>query len=157
MCARGDLCETVRADTSLERGDYSPLHYIWFCLYAPLYLAGPTATYNGAVSCLRSPQRAMAWRDIARYAVRWLGLLAGMELLLSRVYAWTFRSVWLDADLSVYQLGHLCHWSLFLLWLKFACIWRFTRCWALADGVDVRENMLRCVNNNYTLTGFWKA
>jgi D-alanyl-lipoteichoic acid acyltransferase DltB (MBOAT superfamily) len=31
------------------------------------------------------------------------------------------------------------------------------RCWALADGMDPPENMRRCVNNNYSFAGFWRA
>jgi hypothetical protein len=43
------------------------------------------------------------------------------------------------------------------MWLKFAVIWRFFRLWALVSGVEVPENMLRCVNNNATILGFWKG
>jgi hypothetical protein len=39
------------------------------------------------------------------------------------------------------------------MWLKFAVIWRFFRLWALLSGVEVPENMLRCVNNNATILG----
>lgn len=34
-------------------------------------------------------------------------------------------------------------------------LWRFFRLWALCDGIETVENMNRCVNNNYTLTGTW--
>jgi D-alanyl-lipoteichoic acid acyltransferase DltB (MBOAT superfamily) len=36
-------------------------------------------------------------------------------------------------------------------------IWRFFRLWALLDGIDTRENMLRCVNANQSFAGFWRA
>lgn len=35
--------------------------------------------------------------------------------------------------------------------------WRFFRLWALLDGVDPPENMIRCVANNYSTLGFWKS
>ncbi|CAE7740794.1 gup1 [Symbiodinium sp. CCMP2592] len=46
---------------------------------------------------------------------------------------------------------------LIAMWLKFLCIWRFARLWALCDGIDVPENMQRCVCNNYSLSGFWRG
>lgn len=35
--------------------------------------------------------------------------------------------------------------------------WRFFRLWALADGIDPPENMIRCVTNNYSTLGFWRS
>ena len=47
--------------------------------------------------------------------------------------------------------------TLNFMYLKFLSIWRLFRCWALADGMDPPENMRRCVNNNYSFAGFWRA
>jgi hypothetical protein len=33
--------------------------------------------------------------------------------------------------------------------MQFTVIWRFFRLAALADGVEVPENMTRCMSNNY--------
>ena len=35
--------------------------------------------------------------------------------------------------------------------LQFLVIWRFFRMWALVDGIQVPENMLRCICNNYDI------
>jgi protein-cysteine N-palmitoyltransferase HHAT len=35
--------------------------------------------------------------------------------------------------------------------------WRFFRLWALADGMDPPENMVRCMGNNYSPLGFWRS
>jgi hypothetical protein len=35
--------------------------------------------------------------------------------------------------------------------------WRFFRLWALADGIDPPENMVRCMANNYSPLGFWRS
>ena len=35
--------------------------------------------------------------------------------------------------------------------------WRFFRLWALTDGLDPPENMIRCMANNYSALGFWRA
>ncbi|CAG8688590.1 7820_t:CDS:2, partial [Acaulospora morrowiae] len=29
--------------------------------------------------------------------------------------------------------------------------------WALADGIDTQENMIRCMLNNYSTSGFWRS
>ena len=31
------------------------------------------------------------------------------------------------------------------------------RLWALVDGVDAPENMLRCISNNTSISGFWRG
>lgn len=36
-------------------------------------------------------------------------------------------------------------------------IWRFFRLWALLDGIDTPENMVRCMANNYSTLGFWRS
>jgi D-alanyl-lipoteichoic acid acyltransferase DltB (MBOAT superfamily) len=36
-------------------------------------------------------------------------------------------------------------------------IWRFFRLWAMADGIEVTENMHRCMSNNYSAQGFWRS
>jgi hypothetical protein len=36
------------------------------------------------------------------------------------------------------------------------CPCRFFRLWALLDGVELPENMGRCMSNNFTLSGFWR-
>lgn len=40
---------------------------------------------------------------------------------------------------------------------QFLVIWRYFRCCALLEGIEPPENMLRCVNNNYDIEGFWRG
>jgi D-alanyl-lipoteichoic acid acyltransferase DltB (MBOAT superfamily) len=60
------------------------------------------------------------------------------------------------AHLSPLEMSLVPWWIIIVFWLKFTVIWRFFRAWALADGVDVPENMRRCICNNYDITGFWQ-
>ncbi|KAL3156486.1 hypothetical protein ABBQ38_000790 [Trebouxia sp. C0009 RCD-2024] len=60
-------------------------------------------------------------------------------------------------QLTAVDMGIISFWVLMFMWLKFLVIWRFFRLWALADGMDVPENMLRCICNNYDIEGFWKG
>jgi D-alanyl-lipoteichoic acid acyltransferase DltB (MBOAT superfamily) len=48
-------------------------------------------------------------------------------------------------------------WNLMIVWLKLLLPWRFFRLWALADGIDPPENMVRCMANNYSPLGFWRS
>jgi D-alanyl-lipoteichoic acid acyltransferase DltB (MBOAT superfamily) len=47
--------------------------------------------------------------------------------------------------------------NLHIIWLKLLIPWRFFRLWALVDGIDPPENMVRCVSNNYSAFAFWRA
>jgi D-alanyl-lipoteichoic acid acyltransferase DltB (MBOAT superfamily) len=44
-----------------------------------------------------------------------------------------------------------------LMWLKFAVMWRLSRLWAMLDGVCAPENMLRCLCNSFSISGFWRG
>ena len=42
------------------------------------------------------------------------------------------------------------------IWYKFLVIWRTYRYWALCCGIDVIDNLQRCMMNNYGFEGFWR-
>jgi D-alanyl-lipoteichoic acid acyltransferase DltB (MBOAT superfamily) len=43
------------------------------------------------------------------------------------------------------------------IWLKLLIPWRFFRLWALLDGIDPPENMVRCMSDNYSVMQFWRG
>lgn len=55
------------------------------------------------------------------------------------------------------QLTLLSYFNLHVLWLKLLIPWRFFRMWALVDGIDPPENMLRCLSDNPSTVAFWRA
>ena len=64
------------------------------------------------------------------------------------------------SDWSVYgpvQLGMIGYFNLHHIWLKLLIPWRFFRLWALVDGVDPPENMVRCMSDNYSTMAFWRS
>lgn len=65
------------------------------------------------------------------------------------------RQAW-DND-PILQICMIGLFNLVLIWLKLMIIWRFFRFWALADGIEAPENMIRCVLNNYSALGFWRS
>lgn len=83
----------------------------------------------------------------------WHGL---SPLQLSMVGFWNLVIVWMKVRAE----------SIFRLWAtrteacplsKLLIPWRFFRLWALADGIDPPENMVRCMANNYSVLGFWRS
>jgi D-alanyl-lipoteichoic acid acyltransferase DltB (MBOAT superfamily) len=81
-----------------------------------------------------------------------------MELVLHFIYAVAISKS--TTDWSIYtpgQLSMLGYFNLNIIWLKLLIPWRFFRLWALLDGIDPPENMVRCMSNNYSGLGFWRA
>lgn len=163
-----------RTSTSRPRREvrYSLGEYLAYVTYPPLYLAGPTCTFNAFASQLRRPLicDSLRPRSVARYAgVKFAGVLLILEAWTHTVYANAMckSRVWQwggagggPGEYGAYgpfEVGVLSLMVLNFMWLKFTVIWRFFRLWALASGVDVPENMLRCINNNATILGFWKG
>lgn len=152
---------------------YSLGEYLAYVTYPPLYLAGPTCTFNAFASQLRRPLgldrcASLRARSVARYAVaKFAGVLLILEvwthtiyanaMCKSRVWQWGGGGRGEYGAYGPFEVGVLSLMVLNFMWLKFTVVWRFFRLWALASGVDVPENMLRCINNNATILGFWKG
>ena len=69
-----------------------------------------------------------------------------------------FNMDMINKHLGEYIVGLGCFSYLHLnsIWLKFLLIWRFTRFWALLDGIVTVENMQRCITNSDSIVDFWK-
>ena len=108
---------------------------------------------------VRTPQTAYRGREIAVYALRWLVAALVLEAWLHFFPVYAFSAAGLHRRGTWPAQFVLSYAWCFInaLWLKFLVLWRFFRLWALADGIECVENMNRCVNNNYTLTGAWLA
>ncbi|KAG9302851.1 hypothetical protein G9A89_009628 [Geosiphon pyriformis] len=145
-----------RINRSCFAEDYNYIYYLSYVLYTPLYLAGPIVTYNNFISQLRYPQR-ISPRSILLYGIRLLGAILCMEFMLHYIYvvAISKSRAW-DGDTPA-QLSMIGYFNLKLIWLKLLIIWRFFRFWAMADGIEVAENMTRCMSNNYSAQGFWRS
>ena len=146
-----------RMETSLETKHYNLTNVLAHAFYVPLYLAGPTITFNAFTSQLLAPQRTHSPRFVVLYGLRWLYLLLLMELVTHYTTCFAVGMSGIYEGMSPRELANLAYLTLMAMWLKFAILWRFARLWSLLDGVDVVENMVRCMNNNYSLNGFWKG
>jgi D-alanyl-lipoteichoic acid acyltransferase DltB (MBOAT superfamily) len=98
-----------------------------------------------------------------------------METLIHVMHVVAIKDAHAWSGMSPAQLSMIGFWNLIFVWLKVSpkyhvtsnrrsCLppqlllpWRFFRLWALTDGLDPPENMIRCMANNYSALGFWRA
>lgn len=153
------LDDRERLEAPLPISDYSIIHYIAYLTYAPLFIVGPIITFNDYLYqanyvVLPSVQDA---KRIAMYFLRLVFCALTMEFLLHYMYvvAVSKTHAW-DGD-SPFQISMFGLFSLNIIWLKLLIPWRLFRFWALLDGIDPPENMIRCMDNNYSALAFWRA
>ncbi|KAJ5383855.1 Membrane bound O-acyl transferase MBOAT [Penicillium concentricum] len=152
------LSDRDRVKIPAEATAFTFRNYIAYVLYAPLYVAGPILTFNDYVSQQRYTSASLTRARIMMYAVRFGLTLLCMELILHYIYAVAISKA--DPDWSVFtpgQLSMLAFFNLHIIWLKLLIPWRFFRLWALVDGIDPPENMVRCMSNNYSALAFWRG
>ncbi|OXB36240.1 hypothetical protein LQV05_004548 [Cryptococcus neoformans] len=145
-----------RVQTSAAEQDFSFINYMAYCLYPPLYIAGPIMTFNDFLWQLRAPA-SISVRAKLTYAARFLFCILTMESVLHTMYVVAIKDTAAWEGDSPAELSMIGFWNLVIVWLKLLIPWRFFRLWALLDGVDPPENMIRCVANNYSALGFWRS
>ncbi|KAG6112060.1 hypothetical protein E4U13_004470 [Claviceps humidiphila] len=153
-----NLSERERVMISAQPNEYSFRNYVAYAIYAPLYLAGPILTFNDYISQQKFQAASIEKRRTLRYGIRFLLVLLAMELILHFDYVGAISMaspVW--GDYTAAQLSLLSYFNLHIIWLKLLLPWRLFRLWALIDGIDPPENMVRCVSNNYSTQLFWRA
>ncbi|KAL4932616.1 putative glycerol:H+ symporter (Gup1) [Aspergillus undulatus] len=152
------LSERDRVKIPAEQSAFNGRNYVAYILYSPLYLTGPIVTFNDYISQQRyAPQSLTKTRTIL-YGSRFFLTLLSMELILHFIYAVAISNA--SPNWSLYtpgQLSMLAFFNLHIIWLKLLIPWRFFRLWALLDGIDPPENMVRCVSNNYSAFAFWRG
>lgn len=141
-----------------KKSVYNLENYVAYVLYSPLYIAGPILTFDGYILQQFFIQSSTSWTRTILYGIRLLFALLCMEIMLHYIYVnaifkgspnWSFY--------TPFQLSMLAYFKVKLTWLKLLIIWRFSRLWALMDGIDPPENLLRCMSNNYSSLGFWRG
>lgn len=149
--------ERLRIDTSRPLVEYSFKNYFAYTCYSPLYIAGPVLTFNDYMFQSRHKLASITNRSISLYALRFVICLLTMEFLLhfTHVVAISKTRAW-DGD-TPFQISMIALFNLNIIWLKLLLPWRLFRLWALLDGIDAPENMVRCVNNNYSALSFWRS
>ncbi|OJJ50159.1 hypothetical protein ASPZODRAFT_13249 [Penicilliopsis zonata CBS 506.65] len=152
------LSERDRVSIPAEPAAYNGRNYLAYALYAPLYLSGPIVTFNDYISQRRYASPSLTRTRTTLYGIRFFLTLLCMELMLHYIYAVAISKA--SPNWSMYstgQLSMLAYFNLHIIWLKLLIPWRFFRLWALVDGIDPPENMVRCMSNNYSTLAFWRS
>ena len=157
-CTDSIMCLKYRMESHAK--NYSFISFVAYMFYLPLYLAGPTLTYNAWISQVEIPQQTYNAKRIATYVLR---LLFTFAILIWFIHYLHFPAIAnnirnrhiLDA-FTPYETIIASYFILKWIWLKFTVLWRFFRLWALLDGIESPENMGRCMSNNYCFEGFWR-
>lgn len=136
--------------------EYTLPNYLLYILYPPLFIAGPIMTFNDFHSQRVSPP-SIPLSFLLRYTFRFLISLFTMEVILHYMYVVAIKDTQAWHGFTPLELSMVGFWNLIIVWLKLLLPWRFFRLWALADGVDPLENMIRCMANNYSTLGFWRS
>ena len=153
-----NLSERDRIATPAAAKDYSFRNMVAYALYAPVYLTGPIISFNDYISQLKYPPNTIETSRTIKYGIRFLLCLLTMELVLHFDYCVAISKA--DPDWSDYTPAQLCmlsYFNLHIIWLKLLLPWRLARLWALIDGVDASENMVRCMSNNPYTMAFWRG
>ncbi|SCU93741.1 LANO_0E04676g1_1 [Lachancea nothofagi CBS 11611] len=160
------ICENGTKNVLQERArlyaphhiqDYSFSHYIAYITYTPLFIAGPIITFNDYLYQSQHTLPSINRKGIMGYALRFAICVLTMEVVLHYIYAVAVSKTKAWQGDTPFQISMIGLFNLNIIWLKLLIPWRLFRLWALMDGIDPPENMLRCVNNNYSTLGFWRA
>jgi D-alanyl-lipoteichoic acid acyltransferase DltB (MBOAT superfamily) len=153
-----NLSERDRVEIPANPEEYNFRNYLAYALYAPLYLAGPIITFNDYIHQLKYPPATIETSRTVKYGIRFLLTLLCMELMLHFNYCIAISKAnpnW--ADYTPLQLSLLSYFNLHVVWLKLLLPWRFFRLWALIDGLDPPENMVRCISDTPSTLAFWRG
>lgn len=152
------MSERDRVSISAPAPAFTEHNYLAYTLYSPLYLAGPIITFNDYISQTRYTSPSLNRYRTFLYAVRFILCLLTMEFLLHYIYTVAISKSSPDwSSYTPFQLAMLGFFNLHIIWLKLLLPWRFFRLWALIDGIDPPENMVRCMSDNYSALAFWRA
>lgn len=151
------LNECARLTAAHPIQDYSLMNYIAYVTYTPLFIAGPIITFNDYVYQSKHTLPSINFKFIFYYAVRFVIALLSMEFILHFLHVVAISKTKAWENDTPFQISMIGLFNLNIIWLKLLIPWRLFRLWALLDGIDTPENMIRCVDNNYSSLAFWRA
>lgn len=161
-CCSGELelCHKCRVQKSSD--DFGLKEYFKYIFYPPLYLSGPIMTFNDFSHQNRNrsdnKNKTKSFRSIFIYGIRLLASILTLEVFLHLFHVCAIKSAsaW-HQSFSPLAFAAVAFVNLKIIWLKLLVIWRFARVFALCDGIDPPENMIRCMSNNYSTLMFWRS
>ncbi|CCD25548.1 putative O-acyltransferase NDAI_0F02300 [Naumovozyma dairenensis CBS 421] len=151
------LNERARLTAPHHLQDYNIFNYIAYITYTPLFIAGPIITFNDYIYQTQHTLPSINRNRIIIYTARFVLCLLTMEFILHFAYVVAVSKTKAWDDDTPFQISMIGLVNLNIIWLKLLIPWRLFRLWALLDGIDTPENMIRLVDNNYSTLAFWRA
>lgn len=151
------LNERQRLDAPLPLMEYSFKNYIAYLFYTPLYIVGPIMTFNDFMYQTFHTLPSITFKRNLVYGIRLIFCFLVMEFVLHYIYvvAVSKAKAW-NGD-TPFQISMIGFFNLNIIWMKLLIPWRLFRFWALCDDIDPPENMIRCMDNNFSSMQFWRA
>ena len=151
------LTERQRLEAPLPLSDYSYQNYMSYLLYTPLYIVGPIITFNDFIYQSMHTLPSITFRRNILYGVRLIFCFLVMEVILHYIYVVAVSKAKAWHGDTPFQISMIGFFNLNIIWLKLLIPWRLFRFWALCDDIDPPENMIRCMDNNFSAMQFWRA
>lgn len=151
------LNERERLDFYSPLSEYSLKNYFAYLLYTPLFIAGPIITFNDYMYQTQHKLASINLKSNILYGIRLLLCVLTMEFVLHYMYVVAVSKAKAWAGDSPFQISMIGLFNLNIIWMKLLIPWRLFRFWSLCDSIDPPENMIRCMDNNYSTMQFWRA
>ncbi len=151
------LTERQRLDAPLPLSDYSFKNYLSYILYTPLYIVGPIITFNDFIYQSRHTLPSITFKRNLIYGLRLIFCFLVMEFILHYIYVVAVSKAKAWHGDTPFQISMIGFFNLNIIWMKLLIPWRLFRFWALCDDIDPPENMIRCMDNNFSSMQFWRA
>lgn len=136
--------------------NYSPIGFLAYVVFLPVYSAGPITTYNAFVH-----YASIRTRPQTQWVIKKFVSIATMMFcthMINRLYLPISMSRNLQYWDHLYLLDFnlLVAITLLYIWLKLKTLWDLFRFWSILSGFYVTDNMAEFVFNAYSQRAFWK-
>jgi D-alanyl-lipoteichoic acid acyltransferase DltB (MBOAT superfamily) len=164
-CDRQFYCLKNLENASVSLKDFTLINYLIYIFYPPIYFSGPTILFNSFIFQINnidnSRHQKLFISEKIIYIIRYIFVFICFEIFNSFIYVNAYLTnsynKFLWGEFDYYTCALFCFFLLIFIWFKFTIIWRTSRTWAWLDGILTEENMNRCIINNYSYEGFWRA
>lgn len=151
------LSERQRLDVLLPISEYSYKNYFSYLFYTPLYIVGPIMTFNDFIYQSKHTLPSITFKRNFMYGLRLIFCFLSMEFVLHYIYVVAVSKAKAWHGDTPFQISMIGFFNLNIIWMKLLIPWRLFRFWALCDNIDPPENMIRCMDNNFSTMQFWRA
>lgn len=165
-------------NTNLDLKEFNLVNYFIYIFYPPVYFSGPTILFNSFITQINykfSNEKEKEKEKInfiknpisnkmkLIYLIRFIFVKICFTYFNRYIYVNLFLTnsensyILQNKKFDYYSYSLFCFFLLIFIWFKFTVIWRTARIYAMFDNIITEENMNRCMYNNYSFEGFWRA